>query len=58
MSFEGQTVYYTDQQLVNDFNQRDAFGQGDETKMQLSQAEQVFMHFLTQVQVRNTYIYR
>ena len=50
--FEGQQVYYTDQNLVNHIDN----GQGDQQS--LAESENKFMHFIRETQVRNTYIYR
>lgn len=50
--FDGQTVYYTDQNLAerNDLNQND--------QQSLAEAENKFMHFVRETKVGNTYIYR
>ena len=50
--FEGNQVYYTDQNLVN---QIDANQDGQPN---LVEAENKFMHFIRETQVRNTFIYR
>lgn len=64
MSFEGQAIYYTNQQLVSDnnnFNNQHIAGMEEDVQeemMPLDQAKLNFMHFILETQVRNTYIYR
>ena len=57
MSFEGGQIFYTDQQLIGDvnYNQR---GLGEDDKLEKAQAELKFMHFIQQMQDKNTFIYR
>ena len=59
MSFEGQAIFYSDQNLIadNNFNQG-RFGENQNDQVQKDQAFMKFMHFVLEVQVRNTYIYR
>lgn len=49
---EGDRIYYTDQNLVNGGNE------GNQDAQRFSDAENKFMHFVRECQVRNTYIYR
>lgn len=51
MNFEGDRVYYTDQNLIN--------GEvGIDGAMSYADTENKFMHFVRETQIGNTYIYR
>ena len=52
MNFEGDRVYYTDQQLIN------AGADNLDGGTSLADTENKFMHFVRQTQVGDTYIYR
>ena len=57
MSYEGQVVFYSDQQLTGDnLNRQNNFGEDGGIPMDLAILK--FMHFVLETQVRNTYIYR
>ena len=51
MSFEGEQVYYSNQNLINNELQPNE-------KTTLSDAEAKFMHFIKETQEDNIYIYR
>lgn len=52
MNFEGEQVYYTDQNLLN------TELQPNNEKYSLAEAELKFMHFLKETQENNIFIYR
>jgi hypothetical protein len=52
MSFDGAVIYHTDQNLRNG-NFDNNFEQNS-----LLEAENKFLHFIKEIQVRNTFIYR
>eukprot|EP00347_Sterkiella_histriomuscorum_P023378 403334862 len=55
--FEGQNIFYSDQQLVGpDGNARNAFQDPDQ--LPFDQAENKFMHFVLETQDREIYVYR
>lgn len=56
MSFEGGQVYYADQMLVDGGQGRS--NEREDGLVNLDQAFHLFMHFILETQVRNTYIYR
>jgi hypothetical protein len=55
MSFEGQQVFYTDQNLMNDHIVRS--GEQDQP-IPLDEAKRKFMHFVLETQEQNKFIYR
>ena len=52
MNFEGDRVYYTDQQLIN------VGGDNMNEATSFAETENKFMHFVRETQVGNSYIYR
>ena len=56
MSFEGQAIFYSDQNLVA--GNVDQIRMGDGADLQKDEAYMKFMHFILEVQAKNTYIYR
>ncbi len=58
MSFEGQAIFYSDQNLVAGNGDQIRMGDLNTDQMQKDQAFMKFMHFILEVQVKNTYIYR
>jgi hypothetical protein len=55
MSFEGQAIFYSDQNLITG---EQLGGQIDTLKVEKDQAFLKFMHFVLETQDKNIYIYR
>lgn len=54
---EGQAIFYSDQNLINDYGQRQGAG-FDVNSLEKDQAYMKYMHFILEFQQRNTYVYR
>ena len=58
MSFEGQNIFYSDQNLIAGGDVQHQRDGRDENQIAKDQAFLKCMHFVLEVQDKNTYIYR
>ena len=58
MSFEGQAIFYSDQNLVAGGDVQHNREGAQENQLARDEAFLKFMHFVLEVQDKNTYIYR